>query len=131
MLKTTAVGVVAAFGLAASVQAQPDYDSSYDYATGDLVVHAPRHQERSWSGAPIVVARTSRVVEISDLDLSTRWGVRELRNRVERAAYDACDELNNTPGLVPADDYDNVDCVHRAVDDAMAQAPITYVDYEY
>jgi len=149
MLRTTALGAAAALGLGAFAQAQP-YDNDNDYRdntagysdndvgygasayAGGLVVEAPgRHQERSVTGAPIVWARATRVVDMSDLDLSTRGGVRELRGRVERAASDACDSLNRLPGLVPMDDPSDVDCFHRAVDRAMAAAPINYAAYRY
>lgn len=136
LLWTTALGAVAALGLAAASPAQPYDEPTYDqgasdYTTGDIVVQAPRYrQERSFNGAPIVWARASRVVDYSDLDLSTRWGVNRLHRRVERAAFDACDELTHQEiaGLYPVDDPNNVDCVHRAVADAMAHAPITYID---
>ena len=136
-LFATAIGGAAAFGLAASGQAQPyydepTYDQAYD-ATGDVVVHAPRYrQEHTFSGAPIVWARTSRVVDYSDLDLSTDWGVRRLHSRVERAAVDACNALDDlrVRGLYSMEGA-NADCINRAVDDAMARAPISYVNYRY
>lgn len=136
-LLATTLGAAAAFG-AGSSHAQPYYDEpgygqAYDTA-GDIVVHAPRYrQERTFNGAPIVWARASRVVDYSDLDLSTRWGVHSLYRRVQRAAVDACDALNNAyvGGLYPVDDPSNADCIHRAVDDAMSRAPITDVSYRY
>jgi len=136
-LFATALSGAAAFGLATSGQAQPYYDEpSYDqpYAatTGDIVVHTPRYrQEHTFSGAPIVWARTSRVVDYSDLDLATGWGVRVLHSRVERAAADACDALDRqwVAGLYSMEA--NGDCINRAVDEAMARAPIHYVNYRY
>jgi UrcA family protein len=93
------------------------------------VVIAPRRQERSAIGAPIDVVSASRVVDTSDLDLSTGWGVDALHARVERAAADACEQLDNEPGYVPVDG-DDADCQHRAVRDALAQTPIG-VDADY
>ena len=133
ILGTTAIGAIGALALGAAAQAQPGYYAPDDtYTAGNLVVHAPRYQGRTWSGAPIVSVRTSRRVDFSDLDLSTGWGVHELHNRVERAAADACNELTNnyTMGLYSIDDPTNTDCINYAVEDAMAQAPITYVNYD-
>ena len=137
-LFATAIGAAAAFGLAASAHSQPYYDEpTYDQAydtTGDVVVHAPRYrQEHTFNGAPIVWARTSRVVDYSDLDLSTGWGVRALHSRVERAAVDACNALDDlrAQGLYSMEDPANADCINRAVDDAMARAPVHYVNYRY
>jgi UrcA family protein len=137
-LFATSLGGAAAFGLATSGQAQPYYDGpgysqAYDTA-GDVVVHAPRYrQEHTFSGAPIVWARTSRMVDYSDLDLSKGWGVRALHNRVERAAVDACNALDDlrVQGLYSMEDPSNADCINRAVDDAMSRAPIRYVNYRY
>ena len=136
-LFATALGAAATLGAPSShAQSydQPGYDRGYAYdTTGDIVVRAPRYrQEHTFNGAPIVWARSSRVVDYSDLDLSTDWGVRRLHARVERAAADACDELDHQQarGLYSTEDPSNADCIHRAVDDAMARAPID-VDYRY
>jgi UrcA family protein len=140
--------MVAAFGLAAAGQ---DYDSGsygkasyggdmygapsaatdYGYDTsatvGGITVYAPRRVEHTASGAEIVVASASRVVDTSDLDLSTRDGMHELHSRVVSAAADACNELDNraSMGLYPLDGND-ADCEHRAVDNAMSQVNAPY-----
>ncbi|HTX50157.1 MAG TPA: UrcA family protein [Caulobacteraceae bacterium] len=128
----SAVSAVAAltFGFVSVSHAQP-YSADSRYAdqdaavVGGITVRPSYRAERSWStGAEIVWARTSRVVDVSDLDLSTGWGQRVLYHRVSRAAADACDELENTPGLVPTADDSNADCVQRAIDRAMSEAPI-------
>src|SRR5690242_3939123 len=116
--------LTATFGLSfAPAHAQPAYDND-TYQAGGITVYARPHYGRAWNGAPIVVARATRVVNTSDLDLSTRWGVHALRDRVERAAVDACNELDNeyTMGLYPMPDENQTDCVRRAADDAMDQA---------
>jgi UrcA family protein len=128
-------GAALALGAALSAAAQP-YDSdaqiktygqmpysASDYATdtsatvGGVTVYA---------SPPIETVRVSRVVPIDDLDLSTRDGVHELHSRVERAANDACDQLDNMPGAIPV--QDGSDCRHDAVHRAMDNAPITYRD---
>ena len=104
------------------------YNDDTPYAGGVTVTAPPRH-ERSANGAEIDRVTASRVVDISDLDLSTHWGVHALHARVERAAADACQELDNTPGLYPVDPSDT-DCQQRAVHEAMASVPIG-VDADY
>jgi UrcA family protein len=74
--------------------------------------------------------RVSRVVPVDDLDLNTGYGQHILRERVRRAAVDACNELDTMPGYVPADGENDVDCYHRAVNDALAAASVG-VDADY
>jgi UrcA family protein len=112
-------------GVSSIGYAQPSYDDS-DYANqapavGEITVRPTFRHERTYNGAEIVVARASRVVDVSDLDLSTDWGQRVLYRRVTHAAADACDDLDNdwVMGLYPTADDSNADCVHRAVDRAM------------
>lgn len=127
---------------AVGTQAQPYYDQpDPSYASSDassdvggLTVIAPRHQERTWSGAPIVNVSASRVVDTSDLDLSTGWGVHVMHQRIRAAAVDACSELNNLPGLYPTAESSDADCYHRAVrraaiDARDAEASARDVDY--
>jgi UrcA family protein len=134
---------VAALGLAFAAPAplaiaQPDYgqngydqngyDQNDSYTVGDIVVSPPRRAERSpTTGAPIEVVSTSRVVNYRDLDLSTPWGARELRARIERAASAACDELD---ALYPIAADDNPDCFKTTVRRALENSPIAY-DYVY
>ena len=106
----------------------PAYDSGYVYSdgaeVGGVTVYAHPYGPRTWNGAPVVVARATRVVNTGDLDLSTGWGVHELRDRVERAAADACNELDNqwTVGLYPLPDENTTDCIRNAADGAMYRA---------
>jgi UrcA family protein len=65
----------------------------------------------------------SRVVDVSDLDLNTDWGARELRHRVSNAARSVCWELSDRLG----DDPDaNAACFQQARDSALAQIPASY-----
>lgn len=129
LLKTLKPVLIGCAGLAATLgldltaaNAQP-YGDDYAYQAGGITVYARPHYGRTWNGAPIVVARATRVVNASDLDLSTRWGEHVLRARVERAAWDACNELDNqyTMGLYPLPEENDTDCQARAVADAMSQ----------
>ena len=121
---TACAATALALAVTAPVAAQPGYshyDGDPDTMSG-VVVTAPRHQQRdSATGAPIEWVSTSRVVRYGDLDLSRRWGVHELRVRIERAARSACDELDTA---YPVSASDTPPCVRDAVRDAMAQAPI-------
>jgi UrcA family protein len=106
---------------------QPGYQQqSYSYdepnTVGDVVVRAPRRERRdSATGAPIEWVSTSRVVRYDDLDLSTGWGAHVLRERVSRAAHDACGELDARYVTIDSDDSS---CVRSAVHDALYQTPI-------
>jgi UrcA family protein len=131
LLGAGAACATAAFGIsvAPAVHAQPAYDNGYyadDYApsVGEITVRPSRRYERSEIGAPIVWARARRIVDASDLDLSTGWGRRALYHRVSNAAWDACNDLDNswTMGLYPVDDPNGVDCHYRAVHRAMHRA---------
>ena len=94
--------LLASFGLAITApmaSAQPGYgryDDDRNASTfGDVIVTAPRSMQRhSATGAPIEWVSSSRRVRYGDLDLSRRWGVRELHTRVARAARAACDDLD-------------------------------------
>src|SRR5579871_478297 len=117
MLSAGAACAAAALGIsfAPAVHAQPAYDNGYyadDYAPAvpEITVRPTRRFERSEIGAPIVWARSSRIVDASDLDLSTDWGRRALYHRVSDAAWDACNDLDSgAMGLYPVDDPNGVD----------------------
>ena len=138
ILRGSVISAVAALGLSfTAAQAQPYYDQtdaygpdSYNYANGITVYAHPYRQRRAPNGAPIVTMTSSRVVPIDDLDLGTGWGRHIMRQRVERAAADACRDLNMRPGYVPDVGENDTDCYHRAVDDALANAPVG-VDASY
>jgi UrcA family protein len=138
--KGLAVAGLAAMGLAMTAPGQPAQAQPYGYdysndSGGQITVYAPhrRIERNSITGAEIDVARESRVVHYGDLDLSSAYGVRRLHDRIERAAVDACQDMDNTPGLYVMDS--DVDCIGGAVDRAMAEAPIpenaAYQGYGY
>jgi UrcA family protein len=125
-----AVGVVAAAGAMAlacgAAQAQPTgygpppgYDD-YGPTAGGVVV-SPPYRARSWNGAPVQMVRASRVVPVADLDLNSPWGQHALYERVQRAAADACYEIDMswTRGLYPTGE--DSDCVGQATQRAMGQ----------
>jgi UrcA family protein len=125
-LRTIAgLGALAIAGVlaASAVKAQPSryYDNEPGYVTTseDITVYArPRYHERSWNGAPIDTVRESRVVYARDLDLSTYWGSRTLRRRIQHAARDICQDLDfRYPVTVDSED----DCYSGAVHGAMRQ----------
>ena len=62
---------------------------------------------------------TSRVVAADDLDLTTEWGARALRHRIENAARTACDNLD---ALHPITDENSPPCYETAVNRAMLDA---------
>jgi UrcA family protein len=133
ILRGSIISAVAALGLSFTAQAQPYDDQgpdAYTYANGVTVYAHPYRQERAPNGAPIENVQVSRVVDVSDLDLDTGYGRHILRERVRHAATDACQALDMMPGYVPADGENDVDCYHRAVNDALANAPVG-VDTDY
>jgi UrcA family protein len=132
-----ALCAAAAAGLALAAPTLPahaqDYGHGYGYGPGDdsyqtgpnddITVTARPYEERDpATGGYYERVRTSRVVSYADLDLNSRWGVRELRARVTSAARDACDELDNDGMAINAPD--DPPCVSTAVTRAMYQAPI-------
>jgi UrcA family protein len=96
------------------------YDNpEYVTTTEGITVYAPRHYNRSTTtGAPIETVRESRVVYARDLNLSTYWGARTLRRRIEHAARDACDDLD---ARYPITEDSPRDCYDGAVRGAMRQ----------
>jgi UrcA family protein len=112
---------LAAPGLPAQAQAY-DYDQYQTGPYGEVTITAlPRAGRDPYTGAPYELVRTSRVVSYADLNLNSRWDVRELRARVVRAARDACDELENSIAISAPDDPP---CVSTAVRRAMYQVPV-------
>jgi UrcA family protein len=147
LLSGCAATAAATLGLsfASQAAAQPYYDEpaydqpapASDYGTdtaaevGGITVTPDYGRERDVNGIPTERVYASRVVPISDLDLSTGWGVHVLHDRVARAAGDACRQLDNEwpQGLSPIDSNDG-NCKTRAIRHAMAEAPITYSGYD-
>jgi UrcA family protein len=137
ILRGSVISAVAALGLSfTAAQAQPYYDEypsdayAYSTANGVTVYARPYRSERAPNGAPIERVSVSRTVDVSDLDLDSGYGRHIMRERVQRAAADACNELDRLPGYVPDVGENDADCQRRAVNDAMANAPVSRdVDY--
>jgi UrcA family protein len=143
LLSGCAASAAAALGLSFAPQASAQsYDQSAPYAASDyaaddaaevggIVVTPSYRSDQTFNGLPTERVYASRVVPIDDLDLSTGWGVHELHARVVHAASDACNQLDQQwpQGLYPIDSNDG-DCKARAIRHAMAEAPITYPDYD-
>ena len=114
-----AVASAGALALGAGVaQAQSLDGGGYGPYAGEITV-SPPYRYRSWNGAPIQEVRAQRTVYVGDLDLRSDWGRRALYDRVERAAADACDEVNSawTQGY-----YDvglDSDCVGQTIQRTM------------
>ena len=121
---TAGVAAMAMAGLlcfgAAKAQTYAYNDNpGYVTTTEGVTVYAPRRYGRSPStGAPIEAVRESRVVYARDLDLSTYWGARALRHRIESAARDACGDLD---ARYPITEDAPRDCFDGAVNGAMRQ----------
>jgi UrcA family protein len=131
ILRGSVISAVAALGLSfTAAQAQPYYDQypsdaySYPADNGVTVYAHPYRNERARNGAPIERVSVSRTVDVSDLDLDTGYGRHLMRERIQRAAVDACNELDRLPGYVPDVGENNADCTRRAVNDAIANAPV-------
>ena len=93
-----------------------DDRARYEDRDGDEIIIRARPLGRSsTTGAPIRRVTASRVVGYSDLDTDSPWGAHELHGRIERAARDACDELDDR---YPIGSPDVDGCVSEAVRDA-------------
>jgi UrcA family protein len=121
LLRGSLVAAMAALGLACAgpLHAQPVDDYGYDNdasTVGGVVVTAPHHERYGHNGAPIETVSTSRVVDVSDLDLTSRWGWREMRQRITTVARQECDQLDT---MYPIAADDNPPCVRTAVRHAL------------
>jgi|HubBroStandDraft_1064217.scaffolds.fasta_scaffold169496_2 UrcA family protein len=130
------VAAILALSFSTAPQAQPDPDQpSYDNSSSvdSITVYAPRRERRAPDGSQIVHAQALRVVDISDLDLSTGWGQHVMRERISRAATAACRELDMqwTQGLYPMPEANDADCYRQAVNNALASAPTAVAENDY
>ena len=102
------------------------YDRGYDRASYDrdssdeIIIRARPRGRSSTTGAPIERVTTSRVVDYRDLDVDSPWGARELHQRIHRAAYDACEQLDDQ---YPIGEPDVDGCVSEAVRNAEHDVP--------
>lgn len=87
-----------------------------------VTVRASKLQEtlvgKSALGAPIYSISATRVLDCSDLDLSTDDGLAVLRARVRDAAADACDEIGRSHPNAQPGEYQ---CVKLATNRTMRE----------
>ncbi len=117
------IGGLAAILGGAALTAVPAVAQDYDYdrygtVTGEVIVRGMPERDPA-TGADIDTVTATRVVYTRDLDLNTAWGQRTLRHRIQRAASEACDYLNDRYVTI---DSNSPDCYRRAVRDGMEQA---------
>jgi UrcA family protein len=111
----------AALALLAALPAQAQERTTYT----KIVSGAPErvdvfmpHDQRSEIGAPIEYRTVSRAVRFDDLDLTTRQGARELRDRVRRTARELCRRPEFSIAVAPVN---GPACYGTAVEEAMDQ----------
>lgn len=84
-----------------------------------ITVTAPRNRQMSSDlGAPIETVSTSVKVNYKDLNLKTTLGQKELRERVNVAADNACSWLDE---LYPVTADNSPDCIATALNSAKGQ----------
>jgi len=103
--------------LPAQAQERTTYTKIVDGVTERVEVIMP-HEQRSEIGAPIEYRTVSREVRFDDLDLSTREGAQQLRNRVRETARELCNQPDIRIAVVTAN---SPPCYSTAVADAMEQ----------
>jgi UrcA family protein len=99
-------------------------DTQVAEADMDVIVSAPRVREQRDGTLRPGRMVASRAVSFSDLDLRSREGAHELRNRVREAADEICGGLSD---MYPADAGDYGACYRESVRNGLvrAQAAIT------
>jgi UrcA family protein len=123
-LRTTmmAAGAMLLLGGAANAQGYNYPDNTYRVNDETVNVTVPRyHPERSTLGAPYRYVSMSKGVYVGDLNLRTRYGVRELRHRISYTARNMCRQLDV---MYPITAPDSPGCYTTAMNDAMYQANI-------
>ena len=117
---SVAVAAVPAPASAQGDYAQGGYDEGYQGPSdevGSVTVHAaPRFGRDAATGAPYELVSASRVVDYSDLDPYSAYGAHVLRIRIQRAAEDACNQID---AEYPNTTDDQPPCVRTAVQRAM------------
>lgn len=130
----SALFAAGALMLVAGAAAAQDYDDGYRNGPDETVtVTAPYHAPTTDNSslAPTSYTHLSVQVRYDDLDLRTREGARELKERVRDAARDVCEELQDR---FPIAMSDSPPCYHKAVEGGMARADNAISDarrYEY
>lgn len=132
-LKIFRIALIAGtFGLAASAASGQDRDSYRNAAyapdgTETVIVNPPHEWMRRHADGTVTL---SREVSYADLDLSTRGGARELRQRIRFTARDVCEELNDR-AYDPINRMDVGRCARDAYQGAMRQAHGAIADARY
>jgi len=114
-------GALMLLGTTANAQGYGYQDTAYQMSDDETVnVTVPRyHPERSPLGAPYRYVSMSKAVYTGDLNLRTRYGARELRNRISYTARNMCRKLDV---MYPVTAPDSPGCYTTAMNDAMYQA---------
>lgn len=125
-LGLAAAASVAVAAVPAPASAQSDYSQGGGYdegyqgppdEVGAVTVYAsPRLGHDAATGAPYELVSASRVVDYSDLDPYSAYGAHVLRVRIQRAAEDACNQID---AEYPNTTDDQPPCVRTAVQRAM------------
>jgi len=120
---TLACGLSAALAFTAPSVAQAQPDKYGDTATTGEITVSPGYRAEWNSETRRFENRVtdSVVVDVSDLDLNTGWGIREMKVRVMDAARQVCNGLDDEVG---GDDYDaDRACFQRATTHALRSVP--------
>jgi UrcA family protein len=106
----------------APATAQSDY-YGYNTDSSSITVTGPhsRRVGRTSAGIPIIEREAAQTVDYSDLDLRTGMDRERLRVRVDNAAYEACQALDDAYGMAPDSLSEPRDCHRDAVRRAEGQ----------
>jgi UrcA family protein len=122
LFKHLAAGFALSAGLvlALPAMAQPAPYDDETASVGGVTVYGPqRYARQPTTGAWVRMDSVSMRVPLADLDLSTRYGARLAKARIERAARDVCDRAQDA---YPNDVEPERGCYATAVRDGLAQA---------
>jgi UrcA family protein len=113
--------VAGAFVLAAGAASAQDYGYGPPPGEEDITVYAPRlhvEQSKPLDGAPEKLSLSVNV-RYDDLDLRSREGAHELRDRVRDSARDVCEQLRDA---YPYQKMPGTSCFKDAYENAMVHA---------
>lgn len=100
--------------------AQPAPQSEVTVQAHATITH--KDVGRSYIGAPIEQITLTRRISYRDLNLSTPAGQRQLKERIDYVAHEACRQLSNLYPLALWTSS-NAACVTTATNEALAQVP--------
>ncbi|HEY1751349.1 MAG TPA: UrcA family protein [Caulobacteraceae bacterium] len=112
--------LAAGFTFAATpLAAQPAADRDDGANVAGVAVYGPhRYVRQPTTGAQVRLDSVSQVVSLTDVDLSTRDGALEAKRRIDHAARDVCQQVQD---IYPHDGDTERGCYTEAVRDALAQ----------